>query len=213
MAGHSSVIEDGSHLSKLDRILFRIETALALIGGLAAFSLMIFAVLSVGGRNLFGQPLRGYVDWIEQLMPLIAFLGIAYTQRVGGHIRMDILIGRFRGRLLWFAEFISTLLILIVMILLVWGTWAHFGRSFDMAAPNWSRDSSVDIKLPLWPMKLIVPVAFSIISARLLLQLVAFGRAFLRNDTRPVAVPLIEDAATVAAAEASSVSGLEKNDG
>jgi TRAP-type C4-dicarboxylate transport system permease small subunit len=93
VSAHSPVLEDDSLLSKLDRTLYKLETQLALIGGLAAFSLMLLAVVSVAGRNLFNHPLPGYVDWIEQAMPLLAFVGVSYTQRLGGHIRMDILIG------------------------------------------------------------------------------------------------------------------------
>jgi TRAP-type C4-dicarboxylate transport system permease small subunit len=212
MAGHASILSDDSTLSRIDRTFFKIETALALLGGLAVFSLMILAVISVGGRNFFNQPLPGYVDWIEQLMPLIALIGVAYCQRLGGHIRMDILIGRLKGRLLWGAEFFSTLLMLIVMILLVWGSWAHFDRSFDFNAPLWSRDSSLDIRLPLWPAKLLAPVAFAILSLRLALHAWGYARAFVRGDEVPVAVPLIEDAATVAAKEAESVSGLDDED-
>ncbi len=77
-------------LSRADRALYRVEGALALIAGLAVLSLMGLAVVSVGGRNFFGTPLPGYVDWIEQIMPAIALLGIAYTQRTGGHIRLDL---------------------------------------------------------------------------------------------------------------------------
>lgn len=168
---------------------------------------MIMAVFSVGGRNFFNSPLRGYVDWIEQAMPLIAFVGIAYCQRLGGHIRMDMLVGKLRGRVLWGFEFITVAFMLLLMLLLVWGGWAHFARSFDFAAPLWSRDSSLDIRLPLWPAKLLVPVSFGILSLRLVLQLWGYGRAFLTNAERPAAVPLIEDAATLAAAEAASVSG------
>lgn len=196
-------------MSRLDRGLFRLEGWLALLGGIAVFSLMLLAVVSVGGRNFFNQPLPGYVDWIEQAMPLIAFLGIAYTQRLGGHIRMDILVGLLRGRALWIAEFVTTFFMLILMVLLVWGSWAHFQRSFDFAAPMWSRDSSFDIRLPLWPAKLVVPVAFAVICARLALQLWGYARAIARGQDRPVAVPLIEDAATQAAKEAETVSGFD----
>ena len=212
MSAHSPVLEDDSLLSKLDRNLYKLETQLALIGGLAAFSLMLLAVVSVGGRNLFNQPLPGYVDWIEQAMPLLAFVGVAYTQRLGGHIRMDILVGRLRGRALWAAELFSTTAMLILMLLLVWGTWAHFQRSFDFGSPNWSRDSSLDIGLPLWPSKLVVTFAFAVLSLRLMLQVWGYGRALITGDSSPIAVPLIEDAATVAAAEAKTVSGFDEED-
>lgn len=210
MAGTASVLTDDSFLSRLDQRLFSIEKALILVGGLAIFSLMLMAVISVGGRNFFNRPLPGYVDWIEQAMPLIAFVGVAYTQRVGGHIRMDILVGQLQGRALWLTEFVSTLAMLILILLLLWGSWAHFQRSFDFGVPLWSRDSSIDIGLPLWPAKLLAPVAFFVLALRLTLQLWGFGRAFATNATQPVAVPLIEDAATQAQREAESVSGLEE---
>lgn len=210
MSDHSPVLEDDSLLSKLDRTLYKLETQLALIGGLAAFSLMVLAVVSVGGRNLFNQPLPGYVDWIEQAMILLAFVGVSYTQRLGGHIRMDILVGRLSGRWLWAAELASTLVMLILMLLLVWGTWAHFLRSFDFGSPNWSRDSSLDIGLPLWPTKLLITFSFVILSLRLMLQVWGYGRALRTGEQSPIAVPLIEDAATAAANEAATVSGFDE---
>ncbi|MFW2544937.1 TRAP transporter small permease subunit [Primorskyibacter sp. 2E107] len=207
MAGSASVLEDDSLLSRLDRGLLKIERGMATVSGLGAFMLMCLAVISVVGRNGFNEPLRGYVDWIEAAMPLIAIFGIAYVQREGGHIRMDILVGRLSGRPLWLAEFLTTLAVLILMLLLVWGTWAHFDRSFDFSKPNWSRDSSIDIGLPIWPAKLVVPVAFSVMSLRLALQLWGFGRAFLRGEERPAAVPLVQTAAEQAAAEARQIQG------
>lgn len=207
MAGLSSVLEDDSLLSRTDRALYRAEKLLALLSGLAVFSLMVLAVISVSGRNMANAPLPGYVDWIEQAMPLIAFMGVSYTQREGGHIRMDILVGALKGRALWAAEFVTTLAILILMVLMVWGSWAHFERSFDWASPMWSRDSSMDIALPLWPGKLLAPVAFSVLCLRLVLQLWGYGRAFVLGLVEPVAVPLVQSAAEQAAAEAETVSG------
>ncbi|WP_158966469.1 TRAP transporter small permease subunit [Chachezhania sediminis] len=209
MASAASVLEDGSTLSKIDRLLLRLEEFMALLAGIAVFALIAMAAVSVGGRNLFNAPLPGYVDWIEQAMPLIAFLGISYVQREGGHIRMDILVGHFKGRALWAVEFVGVFLILVLMVLLVWGTWAHFQRSFDWAAPMWSRDSSIDIALPIWPSKLLAPVSFGVLCLRLVLQLWGYGRAFVLGLDQPVAVPLIQDVAEQAAAEARQLEGQE----
>jgi TRAP-type C4-dicarboxylate transport system permease small subunit len=210
MAGSSLVLSDDSRLSTLDRHLYKLESAFALISGLAVFALMMLAVVSVSGRNFFNQPLPGYVDWIQQAMPLIAFMGVSFTQRDGGHIRMDMIVSKLKGRALYVVELITTLAILLLMILLVWGTFAHFQRSFDFAAPLWSRDSSFDIALPLWPAKLLAPIAFGILCLRLMLQVYAYTRAIIRNDAQPIAVPLVADAATQARMEADTVSGAEK---
>ena len=212
MSGATSILVDNSALSKIDRSLHRLEEFFALIGGIAVFSLMFLAVVSVTGRHFFNSPLPGYVDWIEQAMPLIAFIGIAYCQRLGGHIRMDILIGRLKGRPLWLAEVVSCVVMLILMMLMVWGSYAHFERSFDFASPMWSRDSPLDIRLPIWPAKLLAPLAFSVLCLRLVLQIWGYGAALIRGTNDPVAVPMIEDASTVAAREAETVSGFDDDE-
>jgi TRAP-type C4-dicarboxylate transport system permease small subunit len=209
MAGGASVLEDDGWLSRLDRALRPVEKFMALLSGLAAFSLMFLAAWSVTGREFFESPLPGYVDLIEALMPLIAIMGVSYVQREGGHIRMDIIIGSLRGRILWFFEFMTVVLMLALMIALVWGAWSHFDRSFDCARPLCSRDSSIDISLPIWPSKLIVPVAFFVLCLRLCLQAVGYFRAFWFNIERPVAVPLILSVAEQAKAEAATVEGAD----
>ena len=209
MAGSSAVLEDGSLLSRIDRGLLRVETVFAMISGVAVFLLMVLAVWSVGGRKFFASPLPGYVDWIEFAMPLIAIMGISYTQRNGGHVRMDILIGQLRGRALWAAEMFSVIVILILMLALIWGSWAHFQRSFDFSSPLWSRDSSIDIGLPIWPAKLIVPMAFSVLALRLVLQIWGYGRALVLGLEHPVAVPLVQSAAEQAMAEAEHLDGRD----
>lgn len=190
-------------------MLLKLERLLALLSGLAVFSLMFLAAFSVGGRKFFASPLPGYVDWIEVLMPLMAIMGIAYVQRDGGHIRMDILIGRLRGRALWAAELLSVLLIFGLILLLLWGAWAHFDRSFDMSRPLWSRDSTIDIGLPVWPSKLIVPVAFAVLSLRLLLQIWGYGRALVLGLDRPIAVPLTTTIEEQARIEAQQLAGRD----
>jgi len=209
MAGASTVLEDSSLLSRLDRGLLPIERVMALLSGLAAFSLMFLAAYSVSAREFFEKPLLGYVDLIEMLMPLIAIMGVSYVQRNGIHIRMDIIVGALRGRVLWLIELIMVLLILVLMIALVWGSWSHFDRSFDCARPLCSRDSSIDISLPIWPSKLIVPVAFAVLCARLVLQAVGYARAFWLGLESPVAVPLIQSVAEQARAEAEALEGAD----
>jgi TRAP-type C4-dicarboxylate transport system permease small subunit len=209
MASSRAVLEDGSLLSRLDRALARFEKALALLAGAGVFVLMLLAVVSVTGRSFLNRPLSGYVDWIEFIMPLIAFFGISYMQRQGGHIRMDILVGMLRGRALWLFEFVTTFMILVLLIALIWGSWAHFDRSFDLTRPMWSRDSTIDINLPLWPAKLVVPLAFGVLALRAVLQLWGYARALVLGLDTPVAVPLIQSAAEIAAAEAEQIAGRD----
>ncbi|UYV38758.1 TRAP transporter small permease [Rhodobacteraceae bacterium D3-12] len=207
MAGSAAVLEDSSLLSRLDRALLPVERFCALLSGLAIFSLMFLAAYSVIGRKFFGSPLLGYIDYIEAAMPIIAIMGISFVQRDGTHVRMDMLVGALKGRMLWLFELVSVVLILLLILALTWGAWEHFLRSFDCARPLCSRDSSIDIGLPTWPSKLVVPIAFVVLVLRLLIQIAGYGRALFLGLENPVAVPLTMSAAEQAMHEAEILEG------
>ncbi len=202
----SNVAVDATLLSRLDRGLFKVESVMNLIAGLMILALVFLAVVHVLSRKIFNAPLPGFVDWVEQFMAVFAFLGIAYCHRLGGHIRMDMVVGKLRGRTLWLVEMLSSIFMILLVSVLIYGSYFHFDRSFDWAAPLFSRDSSIDIAIPLWPAKLIVPFSLSVLWLRLALHIWGFGRAYKTGEARPVAVPLIEDAASLAAHEAEAVS-------
>ena len=191
MTRQVAIIEDTSLLSRIDLLLLKLERLCAFISGLTIFSLMFLAVYSVSGRKFFNAPLAGYVDYIEAALPIIAIMGVSYVQRDGSHIRMDIFVSFLRGRALWLFELISILLILVFILYLTWGAWLHFDRSFDCSRPFCSRDSSIDIGLPTWPSKLVVPFAFTVLSLRLILQAFGYSRALIFGLKNPTAVPLV----------------------
>jgi len=199
MASAATVLEDNSKLSRLDTLYFKLERFLTLIGGLVILMLVFLAVTNILGRWIFDKPVDGYIDWVEQAMAFMAFMGIAYTQRLGGHIRMDIIVGMLKGRALWCVELISTTVMLALTLVLTYGSYLHFLRAYTIG------DSSLDIDLPVWPAKLVVPVAFTVLSLRLMLQIWGYSRAIIQGGDNPIGVPLIEDAATVAAREAATV--------
>jgi TRAP-type C4-dicarboxylate transport system permease small subunit len=190
----------------VDRALFRLESLLALVGGAMILALMLLAVFQILGRKFFDMPVLGFIDLVEQAMAVFAFLGIAYCQRLGGHIRMDIVVGILKRRPLWLMEILSSLFMLFLTVVLTIGSWLHFKRAFDIG------DSSIDIGLPLWPAKLLVPLALSLLALRLVLQLWGYARAFVENADRPVAVPLVESAAEQAQHEAEALHGVDGDD-
>lgn len=206
MSANATVMTDQSLLSRLDRLFYRLESLLSLLGGCVIMGLVALAVTNVLGRWIFNWPVNGYIDWVEQSMAFMAFMGLSFTQRDGGHIRMDMLIAKLHGRALWAVELLSTVVMFVLTLLLCWGSWIHFKRALDLG------DSSIDIGLPTWPAKLVVPVAMAILAIRLLLQIWGYGRALYRGDTHPVAVPLIEDAAAHAAREAAAMELDEEAD-
>ncbi len=206
MSGSHTILQDESMLSRIDRLFFKMESLLTLIGGIVIFLLVFLATANVLGRWIFSWPISGYIDWVEQAMAFFAFLGIAFTQREGGHIRMDMVVGHIHGRSLWVTELLSIILMLFITVVLIYGSFLHFLRAFQIG------DSSLDINLPTWPAKLVVPLALTVLALRLMLQIWGYARAIKEGGDQPVAVPLIESAADVAAAEADSVMGSDNEE-
>lgn len=202
MSATGNVRTDGSLLSWFDQTLFKLESALNLLAGLVTLFVMFVAVGNIVGRYL-GYPVPGYIDYMEQAVPAIAILGIAYCQRLGGHIRMDIVVGKLKGRVLWAAELIGVLLMMVITAILFYGSWDHAWRAISLG------DSTVDINLPTWPTKILFPILFVILLVRLAIHLLAYAKALKSGEAEPVAVPLIEDVATQTKREAETVSGLE----
>ena len=185
----------GRALQRADRLLGAIENALNLAAGALVFALMLFGVAQILLRTVFRAPILGYIDVVEVSMVGFAVLSIAFVQRVGGHVRMELLISRCKGRVLWLLEAAGTAAAAFIVAVLIPHAYRHFERAFEFG------DSTIDIELATWPAKLVVPAALALLLLRLVLQLAGYMRLFVRPDLEPVAVPTIKDAAAQAREE------------
>lgn len=178
--------QDGPALLRgADRVLSVIENTANLIAAFAIFFLMFVGVVQIVGRTVFDWAIHGYIDWIEQASALFAFLGISYAQRLGGHIRMDITLN-WPTRVRWWIELFGVVVALVIVTLLVDSSFGNFLRAYRIG------DSSMDIRLPVWPAKLMIPLALSILWCRLVLQVWGYARMVMDNDRIPIAVPRLE---------------------
>ena len=172
-------------LLKADRWLSKLEDWFTYVASASIFLLMLLGIWQVVGRQVFKMPVPGYIDLVELSMATFAFLAVAYCQRLNGHVRMDLFVRLAHGRVRWLMEFITTLLPLFLVGVLIYYSWEHFMRAYL------SGDSTIDMEYPVWPSKLMVPMAFSLLFLRLLIQSLGFWRLILKPDAEPVLVPLI----------------------
>lgn len=176
---------DDSLLSRLDIALAKLEDWFSFASAFIILGLMFFGTINVIGRKIFSAPLWGYNDLVTLFMVGFSFLAVSSTQRVGGHIRMELLVRRMTGRLLWAAEFIGVALSIFIMVVLLYYSSEALMRAFELG------DSTIDRELATWPSKLIVPIAFSVLIARLVLQAWGYTRLIIEPDAPPIAVPLM----------------------
>ena len=199
----------GHWLDRSDRLLRPVEDSMNLVAALAIMFLMLLGVVQIvlRARWLFNAPIFGYIDLIELVMPALAILGFAYCQREGVHIRMDILIRRFEGRLLWAVETFTTLFTLVIIGLIVRYSWVFFHNAYTLG------DSTRDAELLTWPTKLVIPVAFGVCCLRLVIQLSGSLRLTLWPDLEPVGVVVAKDVAAQAQEEIREVLGDSGGEG
>ncbi|NDR59297.1 TRAP transporter small permease [Aliiruegeria sabulilitoris] len=188
-------------LAGASRTLAPLEDAANMVAAAAILLLMLLGVAQIVLRTVFNTPITGYIDLVELSMASMAFLGAAYCQRLGAHIRMEMLVGNLRGRTLWAVEVFATLVGLFIVGVLIWYSAGHFLRAYTLG------DTTIDAEFPVWPSKLLVPVAFSIWWLRLLLQLFGYLRLFLDPSKAKVAVVTVKDVAEQAQDEILEATG------
>lgn len=191
-------------LTAAHRYWSRLEDGMNLIAAAAIFFLMFVGVFQIVGRTAFNTAIYGYIDYMEQASALFAFLGISYAQRVGAHIRMDLLLRGFSLRFLWSMELFAVLVALVVITILVDTTFENFVRAWQLG------DSTIDIKLPTWPTKLLVPIVLAVLWVRLVLQSLDYLRLVRDPGAEPIAVPVIETIEVQAQHEIEEALGREE---
>lgn len=204
-AGDPTLGTGGGALGAIDRFMHRIEKFTALISGLGIFVLMLIGVVHVLGRKFFDLPVFGYIDIVEIMMAFMVFLAIAYTERLGGHIRMELFVSFLKGRWLALFEIVGVLLGLAISGIILVYSWDHAMRAFYLG------DSSIDAQIPLWPSKLVVPIALGMLFVRLLISLWAYVRVLVDPSGPMIGVAEVIDAEEQALREAAAAGAFDDN--
>ena len=117
---------------------------------------------------------------------------------------LSMLLRGFSLRFMWAMELFAVLVALVIIVVLVNTTWENFLRAWQLG------DSTIDIGLPIWPTKLLVPVVLAILTVRLVLQILDYMRLVRHPDAVPIAVPVIETIEVQAQHEIEEALGREE---
>ena len=150
----------------LDKGNAYIETVLNVTGVIFIVILMLFTASEIIARYVFTSPIPGYVEDVELIMAAIVFLGIGYTQRVGAHIRMDMLITRLTGRFYHIAEALALLLALVGFGIICISSFQFTLDAYQVG------DVTEYLYTPTWPSKLCVPLGSFFLCTRFIIQII-----------------------------------------
>lgn len=150
----------------LDKGNAYIETVLNVTGVIFIVILMLFTASEIIARYVFTSPIPGYVEDVELIMAAVVFLGIGYTQRVGAHIRMDMVITMIKGRFYHIAEALSLLLALIGFGIICISSFQFTLDAYQVG------DVTEYLYTPTWPSKLCVPIGSFFLCTRFIIQII-----------------------------------------
>lgn len=144
--------------------LLRLEQAINtfsdLLGKVAAllFVLMLFNVFyDVIMRYMFNDVSIGMQELEWHLFAAMFMLGVPYTLRAGGHVRVDLIYERLTGNQKAWIDLLGTLFLLLPFTLLV----AWYGVGFASEAFELGETSGDPGGLPYrWIIKAVIPFAF-----------------------------------------------------
>ena len=155
-----------------------------LLAGFATLAIVLLVSFDVTMRYFFGRP-QLFVDEVASfLQVLLIFAGAAYTFRVGGHVRVDLVTGHVRpaGRA-WLR--VLTLVLGIAFLAVV--TWVTTQSA--LTAYRYGRVSAVML-YPLWLPMAFIPAGLVLLGLAMLVALVrhvklALGPAAGRDEVAP----------------------------
>ncbi|NCS64562.1 MAG: C4-dicarboxylate ABC transporter [Hydrogenophilales bacterium CG03_land_8_20_14_0_80_62_28] len=147
-------------LLRLSRVIDAINERV----GRATMWLVLLAALVSAGNALFRYSFNMSSNaWLEiqwYLFALIFLLGAGYTLKHNGHVRIDVLYGRLAPRTRAWIDLAGSLLFLLPTAgLIAWLSWPALLDSYLIG--EMSSDAG---GLSRWPIKLAIPVGFTLLA-------------------------------------------------
>ena len=153
-------------IDKIEKGAHAIEKVFLYISGILFMVLMFLGAADVLGRYLINRPIRGTLEISEILMGAIVFLSWAYTQRLEGHVKVDLFITNYPPRLRKVIDFLMLFLSLILFIVIT-------KQSTFIALRSWHQHRVIPtLDIPTAPIHSLVPIGAALLCIELIIQMI-----------------------------------------
>jgi len=162
----------------IDRFLDRVLSSMAALSGAILFFMMFLVVVNTLSRKLFNAPVAGAFEVTQSLLTLAIFLSIAYTQREGGHISVDVLSRHFSTGVQKAMQLIAPLLGVICFVWVTYANWNFAYESYLTDEQEWGA-----ITYPIWPVKMAMCAGLGLLAVQFLADFTINLRAVFKGNT------------------------------
>jgi TRAP-type C4-dicarboxylate transport system permease small subunit len=133
---------------KAEKWLHTVSKALNWVAMVFLVAMVLTVTVDVGGHYLFKKPLTGSTDFVELMMVIVVFLGLAYCAALEGNVRVDVIHGRLpkrvRASLDIFTFAASTFIFALI-------TWRLTARAWNIVQNPLSGPSTGTLQIPELP--------------------------------------------------------------
>ncbi|MCB1396205.1 MAG: TRAP transporter small permease [Rhodobacter sp.] len=157
-------------MNRLERIEDRALALLAILGAVATLALMAHVALDITLRNLANYPIPATFEVVTNYyMVSLAFIPLAWVEKSGGMVQVEILDGLLSPRMKGLSDRIVALISTLVYAMLAWVTLqialrnAHIG-SYLLAN---------NVRVLTWPAYWIPPVGFGLAALTTFIRLIS----------------------------------------
>jgi TRAP-type C4-dicarboxylate transport system permease small subunit len=132
-------------MRRLAAVLEALSDAAGAVAAGATLLLTVMVTSGVAARRVFNAPFLFVEEVSGYVVLAIVFLGLAYTLRTGGHIRVDVVQDRLRGRARTALHVASLLIALVWSGFVVAGTWRLVSEYYTQNVLSFAY-----LQTPLW---------------------------------------------------------------
>lgn len=171
-------------MRRLNDLYGRLLNALALVGCLVIFLMMVLICLDVGLRNLRWGTLAWANDACEYGLYLSVFLAAPWLLRLGRHVRMDIVLRALPPAKAWLLEWAIDLMCLAACAMLVVS-----GMKILLASHAQENVVMKTLAFPEWWIFVPLPATFLLLAIEFVFRMyrLAQGRRVPREEATSVA--------------------------
>ena len=152
-------------MRRLAALTDRLADAAGAVAAAATLALTIMVAAGVVARRVLSAPFLFVEELSGYAVLLIVFLGLAHTMKAGGHVRVEVLVERVRGRAARLLHAATVILAAVWAVILLAATIYQTREYYTQDVLSFAY-----LQTPLW-----IPASLMVVGATLLvLQCLAF---------------------------------------
>ena len=135
--------------------------------GWIVFVLVLVVLVEVVARYFFDSPLRIADEIGAYVVVALTFMGLAYTWKQKGHVKIDFVVIRLNAKARNWLRFITLTIAIAFVLVLIYSTYdlVAYTAKFGMRSETW-------LRIPLlWP-QMVLPLGAVILLSRILVDVI-----------------------------------------